>query len=196
MKKIKVYDMLAIISTLGIFGWIITDFYGGMIIYFIVFWPIIISIIILYLISFLDTFISIVNNGWNLNKIKGVSHGVLLFVILLLIVMQSELFKSKIILKAILRDDLSNLTLILRKNGKFENEVSGIFGPQEVFKGRYTLKADTIIFQNKPYDNDFLPDTILINRKQKAIFIGKEKNGNFAQEKSFLNYFELIKYKD
>ena len=33
MRKITGFDIVAIISTIGIIGWIITDFFGGMIIY-------------------------------------------------------------------------------------------------------------------------------------------------------------------
>lgn len=35
-RKIKGFDILAIISTLGIIGWITTDYFGGMIIFLVI----------------------------------------------------------------------------------------------------------------------------------------------------------------
>ncbi|MBK7970367.1 MAG: hypothetical protein IPK08_16290 [Bacteroidetes bacterium] len=92
---------------------------------------------------------------------------------------------------ATLKDDLYYYTLVFRENGTCENQVSGIFGFHEVFHGKYKFQADTIIFTKKPYDNNFIPDTLLIDRKEKAIFINKEKQGNFSTKKEWLNYFEI-----
>lgn len=190
--KNKLFNVLAIISTLGICGWVITDFYGGMIIYLLSFWPIVISVIIGYLISLFETLISLVRKGWKLNKIKVAFHGLLLLFISSFLLFQSELFKSKRILTGILKDDLYHYILILRENGECENEVFGMFGYKEIFHGKYIIKNSKIIFQKKPYNNDFLPDTLLIDKKQHAIFLGKDAKGNFSKKKSFLNYFEII----
>ncbi|RZL37283.1 MAG: hypothetical protein EOO96_05345 [Pedobacter sp.] len=169
-----------------------TDFYGGMFIYFLSFPYLITTIFITYVVSFLETLASLLKNGFRTNKIKRVFHVSLLSFIVLLTVFQSELFKSKKILTAVLEDDLYRYTLILRKNGNCEIENVGIFSYNKTTYGHYSFKGDTILFQKKPYDNDFIPDTLLIDRKQKVIFITKDDSGTFVKSKSFLNHFSII----
>lgn len=194
--KNKIFNILAIFSTLGILAWIITDYYGGMVLYLFSFWPVIITIIILYVISFFDTIISCVIKGWKPNKIKVTFHCSLLLIIAFFNLSQSELFKSRRILTAVLKDDLYRYILVLREKGKCEIESFGIFGFYETFSGRYIIKEDKLIFQKKPYDNDFIPDTLLIDKKQNAIFLSKDKNGNFSKTISFLNHFKIIDYEE
>ncbi len=57
--------------------------------------------------------------------------------------------------------------------------------------GKYTIENNLIIFSKKPYDNDWLPDTLLLDRKQNAIFITKNEKGEFETKKEWLNYFEI-----
>ena len=64
-------------------------------------------------------------------------------------------------------------------------------GFEQKFKGEYRMKGDTIIFSVVPYDNNFIPDTILFDKKQNVIFLTKDKSGNFSTEKEWLNHFEL-----
>jgi hypothetical protein len=190
-KKIKGFDFLAIISTLGLIGWIITDYFGGMIIFLLSYGLIIIPIIIAYLVSIIETIFSLIRKGIKPNKIKAISHLIVIGFIILISIINSDLFKSKRIVTATLKDDLYHYTLILRENGKCENNAFGMFGYTEKFNGEYYLKNDTIIFTIKPYDNDFLPDTVLLDTNQGAIFINKDKNGDFVTKKSWLNYFEI-----
>jgi len=75
---------------------------------------------------------------------------------------KSEIFKSEKILQATLHDDLSVINLTLRKNNTFEVSSATIFNDQN-FKGKYKLLNDKIIFLDKPYDNNFIPDTVTIN---------------------------------
>ena len=191
MKKQKIFNFIAIISTLGILAWMITDYFGGMFIYLLSYGLIIIPIVILYIISFADTIISFAKRGFKQNKIKVVFHGLVILTIILTNIFQSEILKSKRILTATLKDDQFHYRLIFRENGTCENEISGIFGFQEVFHGKYKFQNDTIIFSKKPYNNDFIPDTLLISRKEKAIFINKDKQGKFNTTKEWLNYFEI-----
>lgn len=72
---------------------------------------------------------------------------------------KSEIFKSKILLKADLKDDLSNINLILRKNHTFEIKSTTIFRENK-FSGNYKIYRNKIIFLARPYDADFLPDTL------------------------------------
>jgi hypothetical protein len=191
MNKQNPYNIIAIVSTLGIIAWMVTDYFGGMFIYLLSFGFIIVPIIILYLFSLGDTIISLVRRGFKQNKIKVNFHGLVMLSIFLTNIIQSDLLKSKRILTATLKDDLYHYTLVFRQNGSCENQVSGVFGYKEVFHGNYKFQGDTIIFFNKPYSNDFIPDTLLINRKEKAIFIGKDKQGNFSTTKEWLNHFDI-----
>jgi hypothetical protein len=191
MNRKKKYDIIAVISTLGILIWTVTDYFGGMFIFLLSYGLIIIPIIILYIISFGDTVISLTKTGFKQNKIKVIFHGLVLLAIILTNIIQSDLLKSKRILTATLKDDLFYYTLVFRENGSCENQVSGIFGFQKVYHGKYKFQGDTIIFSINPYDNDFIPDTLLIDRNEKAIFINKDKQGNFSTTKEWLNHFEI-----
>ena len=191
MHRQKIFNVLAVVSTTGILGWMLTDYFGGMIIYLFSYGHIIIPIIILYVVSLVDTFISAVNKGMKQNKIKLLFHELVLLVIILTNLFQSDLFKSKRIMTATLKDDLFYYTLVFRADGTCENQVSGMFGFQEVFDGKYQFYGDTIVFTKKPYDNDFIPDTMLINKKEKAIFINKDQHGQFDATKEWLNHFEI-----
>ena len=193
MNKKKTFTTIAIISTIGIICWIITDYFGGMVIYLLSYGLIIIPIIILYIISVFNTFISTASQGFKANKIKLIFHGLVLLAIVLTNLYQSDVLKSKSILTATLKDDQFLYTLTLRENGNCENEVSGIFGFNEVYKGQYKFKGDTIIFTKKPYDNDFLPDTLLFDKKENVIFIKKDEKGNFSRTKEWLNHFVVRK---
>jgi hypothetical protein len=71
------------------------------------------------------------------------------------------------------------------------NKVDGAFGYNERFKGKYFMIGDTIIFKVKPYDNDFIPDTMLIDREQNAIFMERNDAGEFRRKKEWLNHFKI-----
>jgi len=185
------FNCMAILSTLGIFCWIITDFFGGMILYLFTYGIFIVPLIVLYIISLGDTLLSTVKRGIKANKIKVIFHGALFFLIILFNLCHSDVFKSKRILTATLKDDLFYYTLIFRKNGTVENEINGFLGFQQTIKGSYLISGDTIIFTKVPYDNDFIPEKLLIDREQNAIFMYRDENGHFVQKKEWLNHFEI-----
>lgn len=187
----NIYKIIALISTIGILCWIITNFFGGMILHLLSYYFIIIPIIILYIFSFFETIISTIKHGIKQNMIKIFFHGIVLFTILLFNLFESDLLKSKNILTATLKDDLYHYTLIFRKDGSCENKISGIFGFEEVFYGKYKFNGDTIIFSKIPYDNDFIPPQLLIDKKNKVIFINKDKLGQFETTIEWLNHFEI-----
>ena len=191
MRRFKIFDIVALVSTIGIILWIISDFFGGMIIFLLSYGLVIIPIIITYLVSIIETIFSLITKGVKKNKIKLISHLIVILTIVIITVYNSDILKSKRVLTATLKDDLSLQTLIFRENGKCENNINGMFGFTEKFKGEYYMKNDTIIFSIKPYDNNFIPDTILLDRVQKAIFIEKDKLGNFRTEKEWLNHFKI-----
>jgi hypothetical protein len=191
MRKIKTSDIIAIFSVTGIIGWIISDFFGGMILYLISYGIIIIPIIIIYLISFIKTIISLIKKGFHQNKIRIISHSILFLSILIFNVSDSEIFKSKKIMSAVLKDDLYHYRLVFRENGTVENQINGFIGFSETKYGEYNFKDSLIIFSIKPYDNDFIPDTLLVDKEQNAIFLNKNKDGKFSTKKDWLNYFEI-----
>ena len=191
MKKISGFDILTIISSIGIISWIATDFFGGMILYLLSYGIIIFPIIIFYIISIADTLFSIFKKNTKTSKIKLYFHLLVIFIIISLNIYHSDIFKSHRILTATLKDDQFFYTLIFRGNGKCENEIIGIFGFEQTYKGKYLLKGDTIIFSKKPYDNDFIPDTVLLDKSSNAIFITKDTNGHFIKQKEWLNHFEI-----
>ncbi|MBU2557267.1 MAG: hypothetical protein KJ578_05735 [Bacteroidetes bacterium] len=190
-SNLSAYDIIAIISAAGLLSWIITDFFGGMIIWLLSYSLIIIPITLLYIFSITETIASIVRKGKQTSKIKLTAHGIVLFSILIFNLYRSEIFKSESIMSAVLKDDLYHHRLILRKNGNVENQTNGMFGFRETFHGKYKIESDLIIFSEKPYDNDFIPDTLLIDRKQGALFMEKDSIGNFRTNKEWLNHFEI-----
>lgn len=191
MKNNLTSNIIAIVSTSGILCWIITDFYGGMLLYFFSYGLFILPIVVFFVISFIDTIISVIKRGIKNNKIKVIFHGTLLLMIILFNVFQSDIFKSPRTLTATLKDDFFHYTLIFREDGIVENEINGIFGFRETIKGNYRIEGDTIIFSKIPYDNDFIPEQLLIDREQNAIFILKNKDGNFIRKKEWLNHLEI-----
>ena len=189
----KLLIILSIISTLTIIGWMISDFYGGMIIYLIVYRWIILPMLIIYAITVIISLIKIIKNGIKPNKMLFYTHSFGLLMIIMFSLYQSEVFKSKILLDATLFDDLSSINIVLRKNGHFETTTNTAFGSSEKISGKYSLKNDTIIFLNAPYSNDFIPNKVLIDKKDSALYFTRKSKGEFSREKTFVNYFKVFK---
>jgi hypothetical protein len=96
-----------------------------------------------------------------------------------------EMFKSPRTLEAELVDDLSRMTLILRNNNNFELSSQDLFSTQ-VYSGKYVRNNNQIIFLSRPYDNDFIPDTVnIINDK----IILRSVEG--VPDTSFASYFQI-----
>ncbi len=100
----------------------------------------------------------------------------------------SELFKSEKILEATLMDDLSAIHLTLRENNKFEVIASTVF-TEQIFKGTYQLHKNKIIFNDPPYDNDFIPDTVTIIGDK--IILSFYEDGK--PKTQFATYFDIKK---
>lgn len=103
---------------------------------------------------------------------------------------QSELFKSKILLEASLIDDLAGIHLTLRKGNKFDVVSSTLFVDKK-FVGTYQLIGNKIIFNDRPYDNKFIPDTLTIIEDK--IILRFDKNGKPIA--SFADFFQIKKNK-
>jgi len=192
MKK-RILNIASIIATLSIIGWMITEFFGGMIIYLLMYRWILIPLIIIYAITFFLTLIKIARNGIKSNKIIFYAHSFGLLMIIMFNIYQSELLKSKILLKATLKDDLSGIDLVLRKNGNFETISDGLFGYTDKVTGKYLKQGDTIVFLKRPYSNDFIPERVIIDKKDSVVYFKKDSNGEYIKEKSFAGYFKISK---
>lgn len=191
MRKLSILDFIAFLASIGMISWIITDFFGGMFIWSITYPFIIVPIVLLFTFSLIETTISLVRIRTQTSKVKIFSHGMVLISFLALSLYHSEIFKSEKLMTAVLSDDLNQLRLTLRKNGNAEIESMGMFGHTKTFHGKFRIDNDLILFSVKPYDSDFIPDTILIDRQQNALFIEKDARGNFQTEKIWLNHFEI-----
>lgn len=192
MKRIA-GNILAIVSTFGIILWLMTDLRGGMFIYLLSYGIIILPIIIIYLISLIQTIISLIKRGLEGSKVNLFAHSLVILFIIGLCIYNSELFKSEKILSASMKDDLFYYTLIFRKDNSCEMDIDGMFGYQDKIRGNYYAKGDTIIFTKVPYSNDrFIPDTVLIDRGLKEIFIVRDSLGNFNRKKNYSGHFIII----
>ncbi len=189
--KISNKEVVAIISSIGLIAWIVSDFFGGMLIWVLSYGLIIIPILLLYSFSIFDTIFELIRKGNQTSKIKLIAHGTILFSILTINLCHSEIFKSESIMTAVLKDDLYYYRLIFRKDNTVENQINGFMGFSETINGKYKIENDLIIFNPKPYDNDFIPDTLLIDKKQKVIFMERDKNVDFITEKEWLNHFKI-----
>jgi len=129
-----------------------------------------------------------------MSRIKLIAHSLFFSSVLAFNLYHSEILKSPSILIAVAIDDtMSKQRLVFRKNGIVENKIHGIFGHSERINGKYKIHKDLIIFSEKPYDNNFLPDTLLIDKYQEALFITKNKKGEFNTEKNWINHFKIKK---
>ncbi len=173
--------------------WVSTEFYGGMVIYAFMYWWLIIPATFGLAITLIITVSRIFQNGLTPNKISAVIHGFGLTAISVIFLVNSELFKSKTLLEAILIDDLSAITIKLRADNTYDTRVDGVFGFVEHLSGDYHLEHDTIVFHQPPYSNDFIPNRIIIDQSDSALYFNELTNGEFDRTKSFVNYFEIRK---
>ncbi|RZK56230.1 MAG: hypothetical protein EOO91_12545 [Pedobacter sp.] len=120
---------------------------------------------------------------------KGILIGVFIIgAVALTEFLGSEVFKSKKILEATLMDDRSAIRLTLREDNKFEI-VSETIASTQIFKGQYMLVNNKIIFKDRPYDNNFIPDTLTIIGNK--IIRHFDKSGRPITQ--FATYFDINK---
>ena len=110
----------------------------------------------------------------------------LLTVIIITLLLKSELFKSEKVLEATLIDDMSAIRLTLRKDMQFEVNASTVF-TENIFTGEYKLEDNKIIFLEKRYNNDFIPDTVQIIGDK--IILKFDKEGKPITE--FATFFQI-----
>lgn len=83
-------------------------------------------------------------------------------------------------------DDLSAIHLTLRADNKFEVISSNMFN-EDIYQGNYALIDNKIIFKDKRYSNDFIPDTLTIIGEK--IILRFDKTGNPVTD--FATYFDI-----
>lgn len=105
----------------------------------------------------------------------------------ILIFTSTELFKSQILVKAFLVDDLSAIELKLRANNSFELQPITYLGSFELFKGRYKIENEKLIFIDRPYDSYFIPDTVYFVDKKIILHF----NSDGKPDTSFANFFRI-----
>ena len=115
-------------------------------------------------------------------------YSIILIVIFISIVLDSELFKSKVVFDAYLEDDLSGIELKLREDKTFE-VISQSLLTEDVFSGEYELNNNKIIFKSKHYSNDYIPDTIVIQND--TVFIKFDSLGKPIND--FATFFKIRK---
>ena len=196
MKKGFFYQwfqlLAAIFSTIGVIGWTFTEFYGGKFIWLVTYFEFLIPLILLYLYSLFNTLIFFINKREQGNKLIYWVHLIGILSLTGVEIYQAEFWRSERVLEARLNDDLFSYFLILRENGQAEMEVDGFLGFHDVHHGEYLLKEDKLIFTVIPYDKEgFIPDTVLIDLSQEAVFIEKLETGEFDTQKQWLNHFNI-----
>lgn len=180
---------MALIGSVGIVYLIISDYYGGMFIHMLSYGVILLPLLGIYFMSVMFTLRSIAKEGIKENKLKVTILSVPAIIFIASCIYDAEFHKSPRVLTAGLKDDLFYCTLIFREDGSCEHEMSGFLGYEEIIKGKYYFKGDTIIFTKKPYDNDFIPDIILIDREENKLLLQKDSLRNFNRK---YNYFKII----
>lgn len=189
MKKISINEGIAVISSFGMTAWLISDFFGGMFLYAFAFMIVILPVLLLYLYSVAETIIAIIRK--KKLKIRLAAHAMYLFSVAFISIYHAEFWRSDPILKATMPDDFTAFEMILRKDGSFQHNIHGIFFYSDVFRGEYVIDQDTLIFLDPVYDNDFIPDTMLISKQDKALFISRDQSGNFDTDPEWLNHFKI-----
>lgn len=148
-----------------------------------------ILIFILYFCSIIDTIASLIAR--DISYIKLLAHGCVIIIASGIYLHNKYKTKPNMIMSAILVDDLFNYELKIYQDSIVEHEFNGFLGYKKIIKGKYFIKDSLLIFKNKPYDNDFLPDTCLIDTSQNAIYIETDSIGNFVKERNWLMFYDI-----
>lgn len=182
--------LMAVIGSAGVIYLIIADYYGGMFIHMLSYGIILLPLLGIYFVSLMSTLISVIKAGVKENMLHVFIVSLPIILFLASCIYDAEFHKSSKILTAEFKEDLFYCKLIFRENGDCVHEIAGFLGYEEVIKGKYYLKGDTIIFTKKPYDNNFLPDTILIDREENKLILQRDSLGNFNRKYEYYNIIE------
>lgn len=190
MKK-KLFFLFSILFSLSILLWTLTEYFPNLFFFVLVFSWIIIPLNIGFVVTLIISIRNWIRKGYKKAKIELFIHGLVILLIGISTLIASELFKSEIVLKAELVDDLSRIDLILRENEKFEMTSTGMFAYQETKTGKYKIVNDTLFFSNPPYDNDFIPLKVLFLPDKNRIYFKKHGSGEIDTTDSFARFFVI-----
>jgi hypothetical protein len=127
--------------------------------------------------------------GYYKSNARSLKLGLAFFLIVgVSLTLKSDFLKSPVVLEARLYNDLSGLTLTLHQDGKFRLASTSLFY-SETFTGKYKTDGNRIIFLNKPYEDDFVPDTVFIVGDK--IILKFDKDG--LPMTNFATYFDIEK---
>ena len=191
MQKRIFFLIASVIFSLSILLWTMTEYFPGLLVFIIVFRWLILPLTVGFVVTLIISIINWIRKGFKKSKIELIIHGLVILLIGISVLIESELFKSEIVLKAELIDDLSRIDLILRENEEFEMTSTGMFFYQETKTGKYIIENDTLIFSTPPYDNDFIPLKVLFLPDKNRIYFKRKVNGEIDTTDVFAYYFEI-----
>lgn len=186
-------ELLAIFSSVLMIAWLMTAFWGLIIFVTIMVFYFVAILWFFYFASLIESIIYIKKNGFLSSKKRLYSHGAVLLLLLFMFVWFSDMFRSERVYTATMQNDWMHYTLIFRENGELQYKYYS-FGLFQTFSFKYISKSDTLIITERPPDLlDIwnIPDTLLVNTNQQAIFIRRNRDGTFETKKEWLNHYKL-----
>lgn len=78
MKALRIFNGVAVASSAAVICWLVSDIYGSIFKYFFYRLP----FILLYIVSFFETFTSLISSGYKKNKLKLACHAVVILTII------------------------------------------------------------------------------------------------------------------
>jgi hypothetical protein len=190
-KNKFLFFLISILFSLSILLWTLTEYFPDLFFFALVFPWIIIPLNIGFVVTLIISVSNWIRKGFKESKIGLIIHGLVILLIGIAVLIQSELFKSEIVLKAKLIDDLNRIALILSENKEFEMTSTGMYFYQETKTGKYKLENYTLIFSNPPYDNDFIPLKVLSLPDKNRIYFKRKQSGEIDATDVFAQFFEI-----
>ncbi|OAV45131.1 hypothetical protein [Lewinella sp. 4G2] len=188
----KWIDFFSVVSVVSMFFWYYNSFEGGAFIYLFEYGLLLLIMFCIYISTLIFIIYRVLNGKGKMMFLSKVFHVSFAVLLLTTTIYNSELFKSAVIIKAIMVDDLYSYTLVFRTDGGVTTEINGMFGYTETINGKYHLSDSLIIFDIQPYDKGFLKDTMLIDPSSNALYMYKDSNGQFIKKKDWLSNFDII----
>jgi signal transduction histidine kinase len=147
------------------------------------FWILAIAVLGFFIMTSIALFITCIINKNRLGILVGLG---IITIATTSEIANSEFFKSERILQATLMDDRSAIRLTLRADHKFEMVSENIVS-EETFRGNYKLIGNKIIFLDRHFSNEMMPDTLTIVGDK--VILNFNKNG--IPDTSFARYFDI-----
>jgi len=191
----KILRIASIILGAIIIGWIITlTIDGGVLLILKLRWFFYFTCFV-YLLTLIITITNWIKTGFKKYRIEILTHILTVFSLSLIMLFTSGIIHPKILIQGYLDGDIGGTEITLYKNGNFKNTAINLFS-NDVSRGKYELHGDTIVFNDKPYSNDLIPDEILLSDDRTKLYFIKKKNGEFIMSDTTFYYCFRITYSD